>query len=646
MKSFFRLQEYKVLFYRLSLAYLFYFIARVLFYFYNAKLLHVSSLSEFLNISYYGIAFDTTAILYVNSLFVLLSILPLFVNTTRKYQKFLRYVYFTLNFIAYATNFVDFIYYKYNFGRTTLAVLDLLKDESNKSNMFFRFMISYWHVYLLFFILAFLWVFLYKKVSVQESKYPKGIFSYISSSILVLLVIATLMIGGIRGGDFKKSTRPINMVDANRHVVKPEQADMVLNTPFALIRTARVNSFKRKEFGIDKNTITKYYSPIKQYSYSSVKKKPNIVLIITESFGREYLGAFNPNTTIANFVSYTPFLDSLAKHSLIFTNAYANGYKSIHGMSSVLAGIPSFNDAFTSSAYAKQDIQSSISCLKEMGYDTSFFHGAPNGSMGFLGFGNILGIDHYYGKTEYNNDADFDGFWGIWDEPFLQFMNKTLSQKKAPFFSTIFTVSSHEPYIVPEKYKDTFPKGNVPMHQCVGYTDFAFQRFFESAKKEPWFANTIFIITADHSNQIAYEEYRKVMNRNTVPILIYTPANNLQGVSNDLAQQIDIYPTILDLVGYDKPFRSWGRSLVNDTISKPYAINYSGLQFQLQRGNYICTFDGEKAIGFFDIKDKALENNLIDQRNSEMEEAEEACKAFLQDYFERILDKKLAADIP
>jgi phosphoglycerol transferase MdoB-like AlkP superfamily enzyme len=88
-------------------------------------------------------------------------------------------------------------------------------------------------------------------------------------------------------------------------------------------------------------------------------------------------------------------VDSLAQHSLIFTNAYANGYKSIHAMSSVIAGIPSFKDAFTSSPYPKQKTESLVSTLKNEGYSTSFFHGAPNGSMGFLGYANILGFDHY-----------------------------------------------------------------------------------------------------------------------------------------------------------------------------------------------------------------------------------------------------------
>jgi len=642
MKSFFRLDEYKVLLYRILLAYFFYFLARVFFYMYNSTIVAVDSFSEFLRLHYHGMVFDTIAILYVNGLFILLSILPFFINTNLKYQKMLFYLYFISNFTFFALNFVDFIYYKYNFSRVTLAAWDLLKNEESKSAMLFRFLITYWHVVLLFVLTAFLWVYLYKKIQIKHNSLADSKLKYVLKSILGVLIIATISIGGIRG-DFKKSTRPLNLVDANRYVNKTQHADLVLNSTFSFLRTLGVRSFKKSEFNIPEDFIQSTFQPIKFYKTNS-PSTPNIVLFITESLGREYCGAFNKNTQIKNYVSYTPFLDSLATESLIFTNAYANGYKSIHGMSSILAGIPSFKDAFTSSPFAKQKIGSMVSCLKEKGYDTSFFHGAPNGSMGFLGFGNILGFDHYYGMTEYGNNADFDGTWGIWDEPFMNYMNKTVSKKKAPFFSTIFTVSSHEPYIVPEAFKNKIPKGTNPMHQPVGYTDFAIKKFFEAAKKEAWYENTIFIITADHCNLVNYhEEYLdKIMNRLAVPILFYSPKYKFKGENNELAQHIDIFPTVMDMIGYDKPFRSWGRSLIDtkNTI-QPFLINYNSGMYTFAKGNYVCAFDGSKAVGFYHKNDPKQTKNLIANRNPEMNNLEMACKGFIQDYFNRIITKKL-----
>ena len=640
MKRIHRFNEYKVLAYRILLAYIFYFIARLLFFIYNSDLIEISGILDFFKLYYHGLVFDTTAILYLNALFIVFSIFPLVVNTKIGYQKILFYLYFIPNLIGYATNFVDFIYYRYNFGRSTIAALDSLENESNKSLLFFNFVLNYWHVFLLYFLMAFVWIYMYKKFKTNFVHQVPTV-KYFSFSLLGFLLIATLIVGGIRG-DFKKSTRPINLLDASRYVENPSQADLVLNTPFALIRTMFSNSFKKINL-VDEVTINTLVKPIKQYN-NNQQTKPNIVILILESNAKEYLGSFNKQMNIKDYKGYTPFVDSLAQHSMIYTNAYSNGYKSIHAMSSILAGIPSFKDAFTSSPYPKQPTESLISTLESIGYSTSFFHGAPNGSMGFLGYGNILGIDTYYGKNEYNNDADFDGVWGIWDEPFMQYFNVEISKKKQPFMATLFSVSSHEPYQIPEKYKSKFPEGTTIMHKCIGYTDYAIKQFFNKAKKQPWFKNSIFVLVGDHGNLIYYDEYFKEMNKNAVAMMIYDPNGKYVGVNNDYAQQIDLYPTILDIIGYKKPFRSWGRSLINDKDIPPFVVRYSSNVYQFMSGNYVCTFDGKNVLGFYDKTDKDLKNNLIKVENAEMKLLEKRCKAFIQDYMERVIDKKLTTN--
>ena len=219
---------------------------------------------------------------------------------------------------------------------------------------------------------------------------------------------------------------------------KPIHSDVVLNTSFTIIRTWGKNSFK-KSSRFNEVEITNYVKPIKIYNERKVVKKPNIIIFIIESMGREYWGELNKNRNIKNFKSFTPFLDSLSKHSLIFPNAFATSRKSIHGMPSVLAGVPSFEIAYTSSYYSRQKLESMVSISNDLGYDTSFLHGAKNGSMGFQGFANTLGYDNYYGRDEFNNDKEYDGFWGIWDEPFLQFSKSILDNKNEPFLATIFT---------------------------------------------------------------------------------------------------------------------------------------------------------------------------------------------------------------
>jgi phosphoglycerol transferase MdoB-like AlkP superfamily enzyme len=579
----FRKQEVLVLLYRIFLAYVFYQIARLLFWYFNKELIKVDSVSDYFNLAFHGTAFDTTAILYVNALFILLSLVPIVVNTKKAYQTVLFWLYFVTNGIAYAMNFGDFIYYKFSQARLTSTALDVAKHESNVFKVFTVSLGQHPFVLIWFVVLMAVWVFLYEKVKITEQK-PVKLIPYFIWSVLTLCGTAVLVVGGIRG-DFKHSTRPINLVDANRFVVNPLQGNVVLNSTFSFFRTLGTNNFKEVHF-VDEKYITEHVQPYKIYD-RKVENRPNIVIFIVESFGREYSGAFNKDKNIKGYVSYTPFIDSLAGQSMIFPNTFANGRQSIHGMSSVLAGIPSLTDAFTSSPYSNQKIQSIVSVCNDLGYDTSFYHGAPNGSMGFLGFGNILGFKHYFGKNEYNHDEDFDGMWAIWDEPFLQYFAKNVG-KKQPFMTTVFTASSHHPFKIPEKYNGKFKKGTIEMHEPIQYTDYSIKKYFETAKKEPWFNNTIFVFTGDHTNQVAYGEYEKAMNRFAVPLILYSPnpEYNLKGVNSEMAQQIDIYPTLADLIGYNKQIRSWGRSLVSDKKYPSIVVNSDGASEQFIIGNH------------------------------------------------------------
>ncbi|SHH01838.1 LTA synthase family protein [Chryseobacterium vrystaatense] len=635
----FRKQELLVLLYRIFLAYVFYQIARLLFWYFNKELIKVDSISDYFNLAFHGTAFDTTAILYVNALFILLSLIPIIINTKKAYQTVLFWLYFVTNGIAYAMNFGDFIYYKFSQARLTSTALDVAKHESNVFKVFTVSIGQHPFVLIWFAVLMALWIFLYKKVKITEQK-PVKLIPYFIWSVIVLCAIIVLSIGGIRG-DFKHSTRPINLVDANRFVVNPLQGNVVLNSTFSFFRTLGTNNFKEVHF-VDEKYITDHVQPYKIYD-RKVENRPNIVIFIVESFGREYSGAFNKDKNIKGYVSYTPFIDSLAGQSLIFPNTFANGRQSIHGMSSVLAGIPSLTDAFTSSPYSNQKIQSIVSVCNDLGYDTSFYHGAPNGSMGFLGFGNILGFKHYFGKTEYNHDEDFDGMWAIWDEPFLQYFAKNVG-KKQPFMATVFTASSHHPFKIPEKYNRKFKKGTIEMHEPMQYTDYSIKKYFETAKKQPWFNNTIFVFTGDHTNQIAYGEYEKAMNRFAVPLILYSPnpEYNLKGVNPETAQQIDIYPTLADLIGYNKPIRSWGRSVVSDKKYPSIVVNSDGSSEQFIIGDHMYRFDGKQIIGVYDKNDLGFENNLMGKlKTPEIEKGMQTAKAWFQDYMDRVINRKL-----
>ena len=632
----FRINEISILIYRIFLVYINYTFCRLLFVYFNNDLLQIDNFLQLTKLLYHGIRFDSLSIVYLNSIFILLSIIPFKINTSKIYQDVLIWIYFIFNGIGMLLNFIDFEYYRFNLNRLMSSFLEAIESEPNKSELILHYIFDYYHILIIYLTFLFVWIFLYKMIKHKDQIYFRN-KNYYLSSIFIFLFTAVFCVMGARGGDLKKSTRPITIIDAMDNVNNPQHADIILNTPFTILKTLFKKPFKLiNKFNNDE--ILNELNTIKQYNRVLIDPSPNVIIFILESMGREYWGSMNKERKIKDFKGFTPFLDSLAEHSLVFSNAFATSRKSIHAMPSILAGIPSFEISYTSTPYSKQKIESIVSIANSMDYNTSFFHGASNGSMGFLGFSNTLGFKNYYGRNEFNNDDEYDGYWGIWDEPFLQFTKETLDNKKQPFLATVFTITSHEPYVIPKKYDNRFNQGVIPMHKCVLYTDFSIRKFFDASKNSDWFKNTVFLFTADHSNQSYYPYYQKTINRFANPIMIYIPNSEFKGEINSLASHMDIYPTIVDLIGYKKAFRSWGKSLVTPDNLNSIVVNYlGGGSYFIMNDSLISVHNGEKAIGFYDIQDKNFKNNLIQKRNKKMNDLERKGSIFLQDYFNRII---------
>ena len=632
----FRINEISILIYRIFLVYINYTFCRLLFIYFNNDLLQIDNFLQLTKLLYYGIRFDSMSIVYLNSIFILLSIIPFKINTSKIYQDVLIWIYFIFNGIGMLLNFIDFEYYRFNLNRLMSSFLEAIESEPNKSELILHYIFDYYHILIIYLTFLFVWIFLYKMVKHKDQISFRN-KNYYLSSLFIFLFTTVFCVMGARGGDLKKSTRPITIIDAMDNVNNPQHADIILNTPFTILKTLFKKPFKLiNKFNNDE--ILNELNTIKQYNRVLKDPSPNVIIFILESMGREYWGSMNKERKIKDFKGFTPFLDSLAEHSLVFSNAFATSRKSIHAMPSILAGIPSFEISYTSTPYSKQKIESIVSIANSMDYNTSFFHGASNGSMGFLGFSNTLGFKNYYGRNEFNNDDEYDGYWGIWDEPFLQFTKETLDNKKQPFLATVFTITSHEPYVIPKKYDNRFNQGIIPMHKCVLYTDFSIRKFFDASKNSDWFKNTVFLFTADHSNQSYYPYYQKTINRFANPIMIYIPNSEFKGEINSLASHMDIYPTIVDLIGYKKPFRSWGKSLVTPDNLNSIVVNYlGGGSYFIMNDSLISVHNGEKAIGFYDIQDKNFKNNLIHKRNKKMNDLERKGSIFLQDYFNRII---------
>lgn len=641
MKKFsYKTNEYLVLIYRFALMLLIFTFCRIGFYLYNIDLFPNINFASFLTIMKGGLMFDISALLYLNILYILLFLLPFKFKFNNIYQNILKYLFFITNGVGIVANVADFIYYRFTLRRTSFNVFKSFENEDNMLLLSLRFLVDYWYATIFGVAMIIILVFGYNMLKSKPLSFKKRGLYYLSS-VLFLVLFSLLTIVGMRGG-YKHSTRPITMSNAGKYVKSPEQMALVVNTPFSILRTINKTAFNEVKF-FTSDEVESIYTPIFLKSDSDAEiDKMNVVIFIMESFNRENIGVLNKNLDEGNYKGYTPFLDSLIQNSFVFSNAYANGRKSIDAMPSILASIPSLVQPYILSEYSSNHINGLGSLLKNAGYHTSFFHGAPNGSMGFDSFAKMAGFEHYYGKNEYNNNADYDGIWGIWDEPFFQFYADKLDSFEEPFASALFSLSSHHPFKVPKQYEDYFPKGTLPIHQCVGYSDNALKLFFEKVKTMDWFDNTIFVITADHSVTPHYKEYKTNVNAFAIPIIIYSPKLNLRGEDCVLAQQTDIMPTILGQLNLDADYIAFGSDLFSEkSRDKRYVLNYVNETFQFMYGDNVYYFDGEKVISYYNlIEDSFLTNNLIGE--NDVDEVEKLIKSVIQQYINRMIKNELS----
>lgn len=617
-------------------------VCRILFYLLNTIFFPDISFEHGLNLMAGGIKFDIVAVFYVNILYIFLMSVPFTFKYRAGYQKFLDYLFIISNSIALSANCMDMIYYRFTIKRTTWSILKEFSHQDNMGMLFGGFILRYWYVAVIWILLVLSLVKITRVLKVKErANLPLWAFFVIHAVIMFITV--KLFIGGVRGG-FAHSIRPITLSNAGEYVKKPKEMFLVLNTPFCIFKTLSRSDYERVSYFPGLSEAGRVFSPMHRPDSIQPPFKPmNVVILIWESFGKEMVGTYNHDLENGKYKGYTPFIDSLMQHSRVNWYSFANGAKSIEAIPSVLTSIPGIKEPFVTMRYTDNKLPSFPAILESKGYSTSFFHGAPNGSMGFQAFVNLIGVQKYYGKKEYNNDDDYDGIWGIWDEEFLQYWAKTMNTFKEPFMSTLFTVSSHDPYKVPERYKGKFPTGPLPVYETMGYTDNALRAFFAKARTMPWFKNTLFVITADHAATFAhYPKYQTSVGNFSIPILFYAPGDSTMTGrdTTTLVQQIDIMPSVLGYLHYDKPYFAFGKNIFKNPPLN-FAVNYDGV-YQWFNGSYILQFDGQKTVGLYNYqKDNLLKNNLKDKLPAVQGPMELQVKAFVQQYTNRMLDDKL-----
>ena len=632
----------------LLLAYVVYTIARLAFlaenYSFFADNLSAAHLSELL---WGGLVFDTSAILYTNALWVVMMLLPVSRKENRRYHRVCRGVYWTVNMLALTVNLCDAVYFQYTLRRTTTTVFNEFQNETNLTGIFAHEALSHWYFFLLAAAVGFgLWK-LYRTPALDYRTLSWK--PYAVATTLSLLAFAPFCVAGMRGG-WTRDIRPITISNANNYCDRPTEAGLVLNTPFSLIRTIGKNNFEVITYFQDKQELEALFNPIHRPTGQKPQRRKNVVVIIIESFGREYIGAYNRHLDGGRYQGYTPFTDSLIAHgALTFTHSYCNGRKSIDGMPSILSGIPMFVEPFFLSPYSINHVSGLADCLGSKGYQTAFFHGAERGSMGFLAFARATKFKEYYGREDFKadprtrGDADFDGWWGISDEPFMQYYCQKMSDMPQPFMTALFTLSSHHPFRVPAAYQDVFKEENpdMPIYKVIRYTDMALQHFFASARRQPWFQNTVFAITSDHTNMAAHDEYRTDLGGFCSPVIFYDPSGEMgSGMVDAIAQQTDIMPTILEYLGYDRPYLSFGIDLLSTPADETWAVNYLNGIYQYVKHGHVLQFDGRQTVGVYSLDDRLMKHNVAGHL-PQQPQMERELKAIIQQYMERMTENRL-----
>ena len=632
----------------LGMAYIVYFIARLVFLMTNYSFyeghLAFPHLMEMLG---GGLVFDTAAILVTNSLYIVILLLT-------PWRRLAQWVYVVINAVALAVNLADCVYFRFTMRRTTTTVFNEFQNENNLAGVIGTELVNHWYLVLLFIILVYAMWKLYRS---PGKAVPLGKWwVWYPSQVLLLAACAPFVVAGIRGG-FTTAVRPITISNANQYVDRPIEAALVLNTPFSIYRTIGKDVFVVPNYFSDEKTLASIYTPIHTPNdslagansslftlHSSLKK--NVVVLIVESFGREYIGALNETLENGQYKGYTPHVDSLVSHSTTFRYSFCNGRKSIDGMPSILSSIPMFVEPFFLTPASMNQVSGIASLLAGEGYETAFFHGAQRGSMGFMAFARSTGFQQYYGREDYNEDPrfggddDFDGMWAIWDEPFLQYYATKMSEMKEPFMTAVFTASSHHPYHVPEQYKDVYPEEGIEIHKCIRYTDMAIGKFFEKASHEPWFKNTIFVLTSDHTNLSDHPFYQTDIGGFCSPIIIYDPSQPVGEMQDKIAQQIDILPTVMGMLHYQKPYFGFGIDLLNTPAEDTWAVNYLNGIYQYVKHGHVLQFDGQQTKGMYALDDSLMQHNLVG-KVPQQPQMELELKAIIQQYMERMTQDRL-----
>lgn len=614
-------------------------ISRWLLYIFNLQFFHHLDLREALALYFNGMRFDLVITVVLNLSLIIYYCFPAKFITYKVPQWIVDILFIVVNSTAIALNFADIIYFHYIGEHVTWSSPEFLRNSDEITGGFMRqVLFDHWYLIVIFVLFVLTIIVVTQRTRIKIPR-PEDLQSWKHKQLISLPFALALSAIGIRGGIQKEPIRKETALE----YADPQNAPILLNTPFSLLYSYDLTLEEWHRY--EEST----YSPI---HYDLIPNRfvndstacdtvpDNLVLIILKGIGQEMIGYYNPS----HRYPLTPFLDSLLSQSLTF-DGRANALRTVQALPAILASLPDLmDDDFATSQYASNDFDAFAQHLKQRGYNTIFMHGGDNGTMDFDGFSFKSGFKNYYGRVEYDDDADYDQQWGIYDGPFLQYAARTLNYTHEPFATAIYTLSSRHPYNVPHDFK--LPKESyfwTGFEKTVYYADCSLRDFFATAAKSDWFDHTLFVITSDFSNSEHFQmEYNNVWGAKAIPIAFYHPNHIAAQRSSEIAQQIDIGPSILSALQVNDTLFSLGRNLF-DSLSEQAYVNYFNLTYSYCNGTYLVQSDGTEPFGIYRPNDDpTLENNLVE--HLQCADVFDKLYQFIQEYNNRMINNKLRYD--
>ena len=569
--------------------------------------------TELATVIYWGWRMDISGIFYLNLGFFIYYFLIQDLLFTRRKRLVTVSLLSVINLPLLAVNIIDLAYYKFNLRRSTVDLFSVAADSLHALGAFWK---AWWYLFVLFIVLSFLSVIIFNRILEESSHNKEGYLKRNLLPCICFLLVTGLLARGLSGRPIIPST-PLLYLPAEYQSLATNSTITIL---YSMVK--RQTILKEKSYypvsGLDTLFTIRH-----QLKSAEPFNKMNVVIFIMESFGKEYTDDRDP------LRARTPFIDSIIAESIVCNNAYANGLESNKGIVAILGGIPPFFDEpFFYSSYSNNSIRGIGTLLKEEGYNTNFFMGAGYDHFGFARFSKMLGIDNYYSMNDYGNDSHYDGNWGIYDHYFLPYAARQLVKKKSPFLSVIFNISTHFPNTLPDSLKTQFTiKGQNAQQNSISYFDYSLRLFFDIIKNESWYKKTIFVFSADHNIYLHGREKAGLYKNFRIPIIVHLPGQRIHQAIDKPVQQLDIVPTILDILHYKQPFMSFGQP-VSDTGPGIVFNNYGdlyqaidssylfGYNEKTEQPAYLYNFRSDTAL----VKDLLLNGQLPDQHAVKMQE--------------------------